>query len=184
MGVDELSSSEQRSRVLAVLVLSLLLLPTLLAATNTLVVRAELKTQNISSSSTNERVDLVYLAAHMEEFENQSVATNGTVRFYASVYMFEDFWLQAPNDAKIPVVTRFAGLSVPPNGSLIEISGTIGHSNLEGGFYFLNASSWTTAVIPEFSNTVIIVLSLTIFSVLAAIMKVNSQQKRTTRVDY
>jgi hypothetical protein len=165
-------------------VLSLLLLPTLLAATNTLVVRAELKTQNINSSSTNEHVDLMYLAKHLEEFENQSVTTNGTVRFYGSIYMFEDFWLQASNDAKILVVTRFAGLSVPSNDSMIEISGTIEHSTLEGGFYFLNASSWATAIIPEFSNTVILVLSLTIFSVLAAIVKVNSKQKRTTRIDY
>jgi hypothetical protein len=165
-------------------VLSLLLLPTLLAATNTLVVGAELITQNMNSSSSNEPVDLMYLAAHLEEFENQSVTTNGTVRFYASIYMFEDFWLQAPNDAKIPVVTRFAGLSVPPNDSLIEISGTIEHSTLEGGFYFLNASSWTTALIPEFSNTVILVLSLTIFSVLAAIVKVNSKRKRTSRIGY
>jgi hypothetical protein len=165
-------------------VLSLLLLPTLLAATNTLVVRAELKTQNINSSSTNEHVELMYLAAHLEEFENQSVTTNGTVRFYASIFMFEDFWLQATSDAKIPVVIRFAGLSVPSNDSLIEISGTIEHSTLEGGFYFLNASSWTTAIIPEFSNTVILVLSLTIFSVLAAIVKVNSKQKRTTRIGY
>jgi hypothetical protein len=159
-------------------------LPTLLAATSTLVVRAELITQNIDSSSINRHFDLMYLAAHLEEFENQSVTTNGTVRFYGSIYMFEDFWLQAPNDAKIPVVTRFAGLSVPSNDSLIEISGTIEHSTLEGGFYFLNASSWTTALIPEFSNTVILVLSLTIFSVLAAIVKVNSKRKRTSRIGY
>jgi hypothetical protein len=165
-------------------VLSLLLLPTLLAATNTLVVRAELITQNIDSSSTNEHVDLMYLAAHLEEFEEQSVTTNGTVRFYPSIYMFEDFWLQAPNDAKIPVVTRFAGLSVPLNDSLIEISGTIEHSTLEGGFYFLNASSWTTATIPEFSNPVILVLSLTIFSVLTATVIVYSKKKQTTRIDY
>jgi len=159
-------------------------LPTLLAATSTLVVRADLKTQNVNSSSTNERVDLMYLAAHLEEFENQSVTTNGTVRFYGSIYMFEDFWLQASIGSKIPVVTRFAGLSAPSNDSLIEISGTIEHSTLEGGFYFLNASSWTTAIIPEFSNIMILVLSLTIFSVLAAIVKVNSEQKRTTRIDY
>jgi hypothetical protein len=98
--------------------------------------------------------------------------------------MFEDFWLQATSDAKVPVVTRFAGLSVPPNDSSIEIAGTIEHSALEGGFYFLNASSWTTATIPEFSNTVILVLSLTIFSVLIAIVKVSSKRKRTTRIDY
>jgi hypothetical protein len=165
-------------------VLSLLSLPTFLAATDTLVVGAELITQNINSLSTNERVDLMYLAAHLEEFENQSVTTNGSVRFCGSVYMFEDFWLQATSDAKVPVVTRFSGLSVPSNDSLIEISGKIEYSTLEGGFYFLNASSWTTATIPEFSNTVILVLSLTIFSVLAAIVKVNSKRKRTTRIDY
>jgi hypothetical protein len=138
---------------------------------------AELKTYSIDSS-TNEYVDLMYLAARPEEFENQSVTTIGTVRFYASIYMFEDFWLQASNDVKILVVTRFAGLSVPLNASLIEISGTIKHSTLEGGFYFLSASSWITVnATPEFSSTVILVLSLIIFSVSTAIIKVKSMQK-------
>ena len=146
-----------------------------------LVVRAELKTQNISSSSTNEHVDLMYLAAHLEEFENQSVTTNGTVRFYGSIFMFEDFWLQASSDAKIPVVTRFAGLSVPSNDSLIEISGTVEHSTLEGGFYFLNASSWTAGVIPEFPSTLTLILSLIGFSVLVALLKANLTQRKTPR---
>jgi hypothetical protein len=70
LGVDKLSSSNQELPTLAIFVLSLLLLPTFLAATNRLVVEAELKTQNTNSSSTNERVDLIYLAAHLEEFEN------------------------------------------------------------------------------------------------------------------
>ena len=95
--------------------------------------------QNTSYASPNQYVDLGYLAVHLSEFENQSVTTNGTVRFYGSVLMFEDFWLEAQNNAKIPVVTRSAGLSVPPSGFLIEISGAIQHSNLEGGFFFLNA---------------------------------------------
>jgi hypothetical protein len=107
--------------------------------TNALVVKAE---QNSGYGSANQYVDLAYLAVHPGEFENQSVTTNGTVKYYGSIFMYEDFWLQAQNNAKIPVVTRFAKLSVPPVESLIEISGIIQHSDLEGGFYFLNASSW------------------------------------------
>lgn len=90
-------------------------------------------------------VDLKYLAEHMGEFENASITTNGTVRFYGSIYMYEDFWLQAQNDdAKIMVVTRLAGLSVPSEMAEIEVGGVVKHSMLEGGFYFLEASSWRT----------------------------------------
>lgn len=74
--------------------------------------------------------------------------------------------------------------SLPLIESFVDISGTIEHSTLEGGFYFLNASFWSSAIIPEFSSTVILFLSLAIFSVLIAIVKVNSKPKRTTRIDY
>jgi hypothetical protein len=131
----------------------------------------EVKTQNTSQAWEYSYVELSYLAGHLAEFENLTVTTNGTVRFYGSIYMFEDFWLQAPNDAKIPIVTRFAGLSVPWNGSLIEIFGRIEHSNLEGGFYFLNASFWRDAsAIPEFPNIVVLFVVLFVFSVLATVL--------------
>ncbi len=90
-------------------------------------------------------VDLKYLAEHIGEFEGVSVTTNGTVRFYASIYMYEVFCLQAQNDdAKIMVVTRLAGLGDPPEMCEIEVGGVVKHSTLEGGFYFLEASSWRT----------------------------------------
>jgi hypothetical protein len=120
-------------------VFSILFILLLLAATGTLMVKAE---QNSGYESVAKYVDLAYLVEHPAEFENQSVTTNGTVKYYASIFMYEDFWLQAQNNAKIPVVTRSAKLSVPPVESLIKVSGMIQHSNLEGGFYFLNASSW------------------------------------------
>jgi hypothetical protein len=57
--------------------------------------------------------------------------------------MFEDFWLQTKNDtAKIPVVTRLAGLNAPFEMAEIQVAGEIEHSTLEGGFYYLNASAW------------------------------------------
>jgi len=104
--------------------------------------KATAKIQNLNYAAINNYVDLKYLAEHPEEFKGACVTTNGTVRYYASIYMFEDFWLQAQNDDKIPVVTRFAGLPDPPEGLFIEISGKIEYSNLEGGFYFLNATLW------------------------------------------
>jgi hypothetical protein len=97
-------------------------------------------------------VDLQYLAAHMEEFCGQKVRVNGTVSFMTSTYMYEDFWL----DKVIPVVVRFAGLPVPLEGSFIEIWGTIEHSNLEGGFYYLNADTYTKDAAPEFPQFLII----------------------------
>jgi hypothetical protein len=88
-------------------------------------------------------VDLKVLAGDIAEFEGVLVTTNGTVRYYGSIYMFEDFWLEAENyEGHIMVVTRFAGLLVPPENASIEVTGTIEYSKLEGGFYYLNASSW------------------------------------------
>ncbi len=159
---------DHRTGTVAIVVVSLLLLVISFTAHSSFAIGAELRTQNMSPSSTNVYVDLSYLASHLAEFENQSVRTNGTVRTdFGSIYMFEDFWLQAPNVAKIPVVTRLAGLPVPQNGSWIEVSGEIEHSNLEGGFYFLNASSWTTATIPEIPSTTILAVSFMIFSLTA-----------------
>jgi len=112
--------------------------------------------QNLNYAAINNYVDLKYLAEHPEEFKGVCVTTNGTVRYYASIYMFEDFWLQAQDDAKIPGVTRFAGLPDPPEGLFIEVSGIIEYSNLEGGFYFLNVTLWKTSQstpVPSLSPT-------------------------------
>jgi hypothetical protein len=120
------------------------MLSTFWVTVNSMGAKATAKIQNLNYAAINNYVDLKYLAEHPEEFKGVCVTTNGTVRYYASIYMFEDFWLQAQNDAKIPVVTRFAGLPDPPEGLFIEISGKIEYSNLEGGFYFLNATLWKT----------------------------------------
>jgi hypothetical protein len=124
--------------------MSLLLMLTLLAATNVPVVTTKSDSLELGNASNGEYVDLSYLLEHIKMYEGFDVTTNGTVRFYASIYMFEDFWLQAQNDAKIPVVTRLAGLPDPADGAFVEVSGKIEYSNLEGGFYFLNATSWRT----------------------------------------
>jgi len=112
------------------------------AAVKLPVVRAESKLLNVGYVPTGEYVDLVYLIEHIRMFEGVDIVTNGTVRFYASIYMFEDFWLEASNKARIPAVVRFAGLPDPPEGQAIEVSGKIAYSFLEGGFYFLNVTSW------------------------------------------
>jgi hypothetical protein len=125
--------------------MSLLLMLTLLAATTVLIVKAKSDSLELGNVSNGEYVDLSYLLLHIKMFEGFDVTTNGTVRFFGSIYMFEDFWLQAQNNAKIPVVTRLAGLPDPPDGAFIEVSGKIEYSNLEGGFYFLNATSWRTS---------------------------------------
>lgn len=121
---------------------------------NVQLVHAETTTPTLGFASTSYTyVELSYLASHLEELRGFPVATRGVVKFYASVYMYEDFWLQTQGQGsgKIPVVVRFAGLPIPHGGVLIEISGTIEYSNLEGGFYYLNASSWT-----EIKNVILI----------------------------
>lgn len=120
---------------------------------NLLSVKVTAKIQNLNCTVINGYVDLKYLAEHPEEFKGVCVTTSGTVRYYASIYMFEDFWLQAQNDAKIPVVTRFAGLPDPSEGLFIEISGKIEYANLEGGFHFLNATSWKTSQATPIPNS-------------------------------
>lgn len=68
-----------------------------------------------SSEPTTLQVDLGYLANHPEEFKDRTLTANGTVGFYASIFMFEDFWLQK-DDQKIPAVTRFASLPTHQTG--------------------------------------------------------------------
>lgn len=139
-GIRMLSSPIQRLLVLNMLFLSLLMFLTFEATTNS----GRVKAQNLNCTAVDNYVDLKYLAEHIEEFEGLFVTTNGTVRYYASIFMFEDFWLEAQKGARIPVVTKFAGLPEPHEGLLIEVSGKIEYCRLEGGFYFLNATSWKT----------------------------------------
>jgi hypothetical protein len=100
-------------------------------------------------------VDIAYLAAHMEDFYGMIVRTNGTVKYYVSIYMYEDFWL-AEYGAAIPVVVRFSGLPKPPENSSIEVTGIIDFCDLEGGFFYLNAQE--VELIPEFTLTLILPL--------------------------
>jgi len=93
-------------------------------------------------------VDLPYLATHMEDFHDVMVKTNGIVKFYPSIYMYEDFWLDAHTGENIPVVVRFAELSIPLENSYIEVQGSIEYCELEGGFFYLNVSSWNSVLPP------------------------------------
>jgi hypothetical protein len=97
--------------------------------------------------------DLSYMASNLTGLKGVKIATRGIAKFLGSVYMYEDFWLQAQGNqsAKIPVVVRFAGLPIPREDALIEVQGTIEYSSLEGGFSYLNASS-----LEEMKNVILI----------------------------
>jgi hypothetical protein len=124
-------------------------------------------------SSKYREVDGQYLSTHMEEYLGQKVRTRGTVYFMFSSYMFEDFWL----NRTIPVVIRYAGLPMPSEGSCIEVYGTIEHSDLEGGFYYLNADSYTRDPVPEFPSMLILALFM-IASLLAVAICKKENHKR------
>ncbi|MEM4733356.1 MAG: hypothetical protein QXD70_02380 [Candidatus Bathyarchaeia archaeon] len=138
-----MSIAKQKTWPLNTTVLLLLMLTAVWLASNLMSGNAAARIQNVGAPALYENLDLKYLVEHIEAFKSTGVKVNGTVRYYASIYMFEDLWLQAGEGAKIPVVTRFAGLPRPPEGIFIEVSGTIEYCNLEGGFYFLNATSWS-----------------------------------------
>ena len=91
-------------------------------------------------------VDVPYLATHLEDFHGMMIKTNGIVKFYPSIYMYEDFWVQARTGENIPVVVRFAELPIPLENSYIEVWGIIEYCELEGGFFYLNGSSWYSAL--------------------------------------
>lgn len=103
-------------------------------------------------------VSLSYLSMHREEFCGKEVRVIGTVDFLYSIYMFEDFWLSRT----IPVVVRFANLSMPLENSRIEVFGVIEYCKLEGGFFYLNAHYWryVTARLPEFGSWLILPLAM------------------------
>ncbi len=127
-------------RTSIILAFVLLLILTIWQAAGPLMVRAQ-----TDSDKEYTLLDMLYLSQNIQNFEGQNIMTRGVVlKGYASNYMFEDFQLQARNNANasILVVTGSAGLSDPLNSSYIEIAGKIEYSNLEGGFYYLNASSW------------------------------------------
>ncbi len=108
---------------------------------------ANIKIASIAATDFYTYYDLGYVVAHQSELVSKNITTRGIVKFTASIYMFEDFWLtgQANQTQSITVVTRFAGLPLPQNGTIVEIQGTVRHSTLEGGFNYINASSISEA---------------------------------------
>ena len=96
----------------------------------------------------------------------------GKVEFWASYYMFEDFWLQTQDGPIIPVVARLSGLPVPPKDSVIEVVGTMKYSTLEGGFYYLDAQSWSyVASAPEFPSLPMLLVFMIMGSLAAVVLK-------------
>jgi hypothetical protein len=102
-------------------------------------------------NSTENYVDMYYLSTHPEEFKGKSITTIGIVRYHALAPMFEDFQLDCQGEEKagpdnqfILVVTRPAGLTNPNYGSLVELSGKWESTDLDGGYYYLNATKLST----------------------------------------
>jgi hypothetical protein len=111
-----------------------------LAASSLVVLLAE----QSRSSQIYLEVDLADLTVSVEDFRDKKIRTKGTVEFRFSFYMCEDFWL-TQGSYGIPVVVRDAGLSVPSENSSIVIWGTVKYSGIEGGFFYLDATSWDYA---------------------------------------
>ena len=102
-------------------------------------------------TATDNYVDMYYLANHPDEFRGKSITTIGIVRYHAMAPMYEDFQLDCqsehragPNNQFILVVTRPAGLTNPTYGSLVELSGKWESTDLEDGYYYLNATKLST----------------------------------------
>jgi len=96
-------------------------------------------------------VDLSYLIKHIQEFEGVAIRTNGTVKFYISFIMHEDFWLQAPDGLAVPVEIRQNDLPRPPENLPITVEGVVVWHSFEGGFYSIHADSWKgVSPLPEF----------------------------------
>ena len=110
--------------------------------------------------------------------EGSTIKTRGTVKYQMSIYMFEDFWLQSEDFGNIPAVVRFAGLPIPPEGSQIEVSGTIEYCELEGGFYYLNIQSYSYSSVDTASEypSLAVLLLLMALSITAVIFY---KRKRT-----
>jgi len=122
-----------------------------------------------------EEVNLGYLATHIADYCGKKVRTSGVVHYMGSVYMYEDFWL----DILVPVVIRNAELPLPPENSSIEVCGIIEHCELEGGFFYLNAHSWTIAeeTMPEFQS--LIIVPLFVLATLLTVMVYKKNRSKT-----
>jgi hypothetical protein len=112
------------------------------------------------------------LLAYGSNSSNTVITMSGKVEFWASCYMFEDFWLQTQNGPIIPVVVRLSGLPTPPKDSVIEVVGTMEYSTLEGGFYYLDAQSWSyVASAPEFPSLLILSVFMIVGLLAAVVLK-------------
>jgi hypothetical protein len=91
--------------------------------------------ETFSADQGHLEVDLKDLVANIEDFCAMKIRTKGTVQFWASFYMYEDFWLAADTQSEcgIPVVVRNAGLSQPSEYASIEVWGTIEYCELKAG---------------------------------------------------
>ena len=95
-----------------------------------------------------ENVNLSYLIDHVNEFENKEVKVVGYVKYYASIYQYEDFWLDPDEKGigwAIPLKVTQIGLPRPPENSYILVEGVVVYKELEGGFYCIHVNSWTYA---------------------------------------
>ena len=117
-------------------------------------------------------VDLSYLVNHIQEFDGVAIRTNGTVKFYTSPIMHEDFWLRAPDGVAIPVEVRQSDLPKPTENFPITVEGVVVWHSLEGGFYSIHADSWMGAQpIPEFPTLVVLPLFAAITLVAVTVRK-------------
>jgi len=89
-------------------------------------------------------VNITKLRAQTRIFQGRTVKTRGTVRQHLPLIMYGDLSLGG-----ITVVLH-EGLLKPIEYSVIEVIGTIGYQSFEGGFYYLNVSSWVYLGHPAF----------------------------------
>ncbi|MGD8546169.1 MAG: hypothetical protein PVH12_08360 [Candidatus Bathyarchaeota archaeon] len=152
-----------------ILIASFLVLLVMFSLTSLLQIEVSFSHQSVIAD-----VDLEYFAHHMDDYLGMEVKTEGIVKFFFSIYMYEDFWLAAKNNefVAIPVLVRETGLLSPPENTSIQILGTVEYSFLEGGFYYLRAQEFD--VIPEFPS--LLILPLLILSNLLAILVYRRRQ--------
>jgi len=89
-------------------------------------------------------ISIPELVANIAKYEGKQVMIVGIVKYYVSVSMFEDFWLEE-NKAKIPIKLgpelRARIQTLPSENSAIVIEGIVAWCELEGGFYYIHAKA-------------------------------------------
>jgi hypothetical protein len=129
-------------------------------------------------ASYSSKSPLLSVSANAVSPYGATIKTRGIVKHLISFYMFEDFWLQSEDFGEIPAVVRFAGLPVPPEGSYIEVSGTMEYCELEGGFCYLNIQSYSyVETASEYPLFAILLLFMTL-TIAAVIVYKKKRQKQ------